>query len=442
MTGKELWASLLQEAIQGRLVEQEHDEPSENVKSTPIDCEPFPIPDNWKWCLLGDIGTSNIGLTYKPTDISKNNDGIPILRSNNIQNGKLDLKELKKLTLSKIPNKVFACPGDLLICVRNGSKSLVGKSALIPDNNNCKMVFGAFMAIYRSKYNPFLKYFLDSPYFKKLLDSVNTTTINQITQKNLLSTKCPLPPLAEQRRIVARLEELRPLVDEYGSAEAELSRLEADLPDRLRASLLQEAISGRLVEQRDDEPAVEQIGDAPEDVPFAIPEKWKWVRLKDIISMHMGGGTPSKQHSEYWGGSIPWASVKDLQGDTLTKTIDSITKQGLKNSASNLIPSGNIIICTRMGLGKIVFNAIDVAINQDLRALFLNYSIIDKWYFFYFYHTLNIIGTGLTVKGVHISNLLETLLPLPPLAEQRRIVARLEELLPEVAALRGEQRKA
>ncbi|MGN0008243.1 MAG: restriction endonuclease subunit S [Desulfovibrionaceae bacterium] len=201
--------------------------------------------------------------------------------------------------------------------------------------------------------------------------------------------------------------------------------------EQLKASILQMAIEGRLVPQRDDEPAVDIAGEVPEDVPFAIPEKWKWVRLRDVIERHMGGGTPSKSDPSYWGGNIPWASVKDMKGERLNATEDFITEKGLTNSTSNLIPAGNIIVCMRMGLGKIAFNDIDVAINQDLRAFFLK-GCISREYFFYFYKSCQIVGSGVTVKGIKIGELLSMPIPLPPLAEQRRIVARLEELLPLV----------
>ncbi len=156
--------------------------------------------------------------------------------------------------------------------------------------------------------------------------------------------------------------------------------------------------------------------------------------MQDVVIRHLGGGTPSKQDSTYWGGNIPWASVKDLKGAYLTQTKDSITQAGLDNSSSNLIPAGNLIVCMRMALGKIVINEIDVAINQDLRALFLD-QCVDKRFFFYFYHTLQLEGNGVTVKGIKISELLKTPFPLPPLEEQRRIVTQLENLLDSVDRL-------
>jgi len=168
-----------------------------------------------------------------------------------------------------------------------------------------------------------------------------------------------------------------------------------------------------------------------DEIPFEIPDSWAWVRLKTIINYNIGGGTPSKSNSSYWNGSIKWASVKDLNCEYLSETIDHITELGLKNSSSNIIPKGNIIVCIRMGLGKIVINKDDIAINQDLRGLIIS-PFINKKYFVNFYRTQIITGQGLTVKGITVDTLNQILLPLPPFAEQQRIVEKIESLLPVI----------
>jgi type I restriction enzyme S subunit len=170
---------------------------------------PFSLPVGWMWTRLGEIGYTNIGLTYTPSDVADT--GIPVLRSNNIQNGKLDLSELKRVEV-QVKESVLVQEGDLLICARNGSKALVGKTALIT-NLTEPMAFGAFMAIFRSPFNQYLLRFINSPLFRRMIDDVNTMTINQITQDNLRSTLCPLPPLAEQHGIVAKIDQLMALCD-------------------------------------------------------------------------------------------------------------------------------------------------------------------------------------------------------------------------------------
>jgi len=230
----------------------------------------------------------------------------------------------------------------------------------------------------------------------------------------------------------------------------------SEAPDaipRLRRFILDLAVRGKLIEQdHKDEPASELIkwiheekarlvkaGKIKESRPLAaidrakapceIPTSWEWVPLGETVNSHLGGGTPSKNNSSYWDGDIFWASVKDVgKGKYVDETIDRITKAGLADSSSNLIPPGNLIVVTRMGLGKLSINRVPIAINQDLRALSLS-SLSATDYHFIFFKTHGFEGTGLTVKGIKVEELLNIAFPLPPLAEQRRIVAKVDELM-------------
>ena len=233
---KQIRQSILQYAVQGKLVEQNpQDEPASELlkrikaekeqlikegkikKEKPLppitqDEIPYDLPQGWEWVRLGNVGLSNIGLTYKPADVTQSDSGIPVLRSSNIQNNKIDLQDLVRVTTEIKNQNLFVEISDILICARNGSKNLVGKSAIITELKE-PMTFGAFMAIFRSQINNWVKIYLDSLLFKKTLESVNTVTINQITQNNLKNAIIPLPPLAEQKRIVAKVEELMTLVN-------------------------------------------------------------------------------------------------------------------------------------------------------------------------------------------------------------------------------------
>lgn len=154
-------------------------------------------------------------------------------------------------------------------------------------------------------------------------------------------------------------------------------------------------------------------------------------KSKDVINKDVGGGTPSKSIEKYWkNGDIPWISVKDFssaEGGYLKDTIDHITQEGLDNSSANMVDEDAIVICMRMALGKIVRVAKPMAINQDLRAVWLN-ELVDKNYFVYFYSTLKVEGRGMTVAGIRKNELMNYLFPLPAIEEQQRIVKRINSI--------------
>jgi len=145
-----------------------------------------------------------------------------------------------------------------------------------------------------------------------------------------------------------------------------------------------------------------------------------------------GGGTPSKQVPEYWGGSIPWASVKDFKSTELEKTIDCITELGLNNSSATLVPAGTVVVPTRMALGKVAKTSVDMAINQDLKALLIkDESVINKNYLIRFLESqakyIERQGKGATVKGIRLEALRALEVPLPPIEKQERLAAILDK---------------
>lgn len=163
---------------------------------------PFELPDGWEWCNFSMIGTTNLGLTYRPTDIEP--DGVIVLRSCNIVNDPIDLSDLVRVKTTIRKNQ-YAQKNDILICARNGSRVLVGKCALISNLGEAAS-FGAFMAIYRTEYFEYIVQHLRSSFFRSVFDDSNSTAINQLTQDMLKRAVVPLPPASEQRKITEMID--------------------------------------------------------------------------------------------------------------------------------------------------------------------------------------------------------------------------------------------
>ena len=489
MKADTLKKSILQYAMQGKLVPQDpNDEPASELlkriktekeqlikdgkikKEKPLlpitqDEIPYDIPQGWQWVRLGNVGLSNIGLTYKPADITQSDSGIPVLRSSNIQNNKIDLQDLVRVTTEIKNQNLFVEIGDILICARNGSKNLVGKSAIITKLKE-PMTFGAFMAIFRSQINNWVKIYLDSPLFKKTLESVNTVTINQITQNNLKNAIIPVPPLAEQKRIVEKLEEILPLVDEYGKNEEILSEMNQKLPKQIRQSILQYAVQGKLVEQNpQDEPASELLKrinaekdqlikdgkikkEKPlppitqDEIPYDLPKGWQWVKISEIMIFE--NGDRSKNYPtevDYKSQGIPFYGAKDIINNKLSKTNDLrfISIEKFDSLRSGKLRDKDIVCLIRGSVGKWAeFTKTDSVttgfINAQMVILrLLNLNLLDylKIYLsspLYLMQINNRIS-GSAVAQMSAKDLSEFIIPLPPLAEQKRIVAKVEELL-------------
>ncbi|GAB5993705.1 restriction endonuclease subunit S [Aeromonas enteropelogenes] len=167
---------------------------------------------------------------------------------------------------------------------------------------------------------------------------------------------------------------------------------------------------------------------------------WQVKNLGDVCHL-IGGGTPPKDNADFYTGNIPWATVRDMRSDIITDTEYKITESAIKNSSTNIIPSGSVIIATRVGLGKVCLLNQDTAINQDLRGIFPKdeEKLSTRFLFWWLKSVAHLIvaeGTGATVQGVKLPFIKSLQIPLPPLPEQRRIVAILDEALAAITAAR------
>ena len=487
MNAQQLKNAILQEAIEGRLVPQDpNDEPAsillerireekkrlvkegklkkKDLEETPIseDEKPFEIPESWEWCRVFDITDSYIGLTYKPTDVSTN--GWVVLRSSNIQDGLLDYNDIVRVNMD-IPEKLRVQVNDIIICARNGSKKLVGKSALVREVNE-PTTFGAFMAICRTQFYEYMaKYLLSPLFFQQLRKDSDTTTINQLTQKTFNRYLVPLPPLAEQKRIVAKIEELLPKVEEFGKAQEALDKLNEELPDRLKKSILQEAITGRLVPQDpNDEPAsvlldkiraekkqlvkegklkkkdLEETPISEDEIPFDIPESWEWVRVKEVFSINPKVVADDNADAAF----IPMEKIKACYGSRFSYEIKKwkTIKSSFTCFADGDVAFAKITPCFQNRKSMILKNLPNGigAGTTELKVLRQYAETIVREYLLYFLASSYFIDEA-TFKGtanqqrIIVGYLENKLFPLPPLAEQKRIVAKIEQLLGEIDKL-------
>ena len=291
--------------------------------------------------------------------------------------------------------------------------------------------------------NRYVWFLFQSPYFIEYVKSKQKgAAYPAISDKDFYSVPIPLPPIQEQRLIVQKLNELLPLVESYGKEQEALEKLEKELPGKLRASLLNEAIQGKLVPQLDTEPAAEQIGEVPEDIPFSIPEKWKWVQLKAIGTI-VGGGTPKTNIESYWSnGTINWftpADLGEIQGDYAIESTRKITPDGLKESSAKLMPPGSILFSSRAPIGYIAISTTKCCTNQGCKSFVPNLDIIStEWAYYAILALTDEIksrASGTTFKEISGKEMGKTWVPLPPLEEQRRIVEKLNALFKDLDRL-------
>ena len=480
MTPEQLKASILQYAIQGKLVEQRPEdgtgeelyqqiqaEKQRLIKEKKIKKEktlaeitegeiPFDIPDSWKWVKLGDCtGYAQTKEKVSPKDITGDmwsldlediqKDTGAILVKTNASERKISGDKVKfhkgQVLYSKLRpylKKILVAP-DEGIC----TPELVPFDTYLIDENYIAYVLRS----------PFIDYVINSVTYGVKMPRVGTDTMT-----NLL---IPLPPLAEQKRIVAKIEELLPYVDCYAAAYEKLEQFNAKFPEDMKKSILQYAIQGKLVEQRPEEGTGEELyrqiqyekqrlikegkikmeKPLPEisedEVPFEIPDSWRWCYVGDLFNHNTGKAMNSSAKKTDKPGAIrPFITTSNVYWNSFDFSVVKEMFFSDDEVERCTVTKGDILMCE----GGAYFGRTAIW-NYDYDICFQNhvhrlrpYQEIDLMFFyhiFFFYKNMNMMkAKGTAMPGLSSITLHQMIIPLPPLAEQKRIVAKLEEILP------------
>ncbi|ELU1488827.1 restriction endonuclease subunit S [Enterobacter hormaechei] len=257
------------------------------------------IPEDWQCVQLGEIGKCIIGLTYSPRNVSDT--GVLVLRSSNIQNGKLAYQDNVFVNMV-LPERVIVKKGDILICVRNGSRQLIGKCALI-DQKAEGSAFGAFMSIFRTSAHDYIFYQFQSDLIQNQINETMGATINQITNKDLSGFKIPIPICVKEQKAIANV---------LSDTDALLTRLEQLIAKKqaIKTATMQQLLTGRTrLPQFAKHSDGTLKGHRPSELG-AIPEDWQVVPFKDVLTIKHGKNqkeveSPSGQYPIYaTGGQI------------------------------------------------------------------------------------------------------------------------------------------
>ena len=449
MNANQLRASILQMAIEGKLVPQLDSEPSvEQLGNAPEDV-PFEIPEKWKWVSIDSAIKIVRGGSPRPIKkfLTDSANGINWIKIGDADKGKSLINSTKERIVPEGVNKSrFVKKGSLLL-----TNSMSFGYPYILNIDGC--IHDGWLALFDFEqylFRDYLFYVLLSPYMRSsFVNKAVGTGVKNLNIDRVRSLFIPLPSLEEQKRIVAKLEQLLPLVDEYGKAYEKLEELNAEFPDKLKASVLQSAIKGQLVPQLDSEPAVEQIGKVPEDVPFEIPEKWKWLQLNLLAEYVQRGKSPTYSDIE----SIPVISQKCNQWDGFhiepakfinPDTLSKYKKERFVQDNDLLWNSTGLGTIGRVALYKSELNPYKIAVvDSHVTIVRPNQQLLNPLFLYYYLSSATVqnsiedLATGSTKqKELGLTTIKAYLTPLPPLEEQKRIVAKVEELFALIDAMK------
>lgn len=475
MTPEQLKTSILLNAIQGKLVEQIDTELCCNIKSAYQGeiTDLFDIPSNWKWVAIKDVATVNTGLSFKKQDQKTSVDGtLRILRGGNVGDDyKYHLYDNDiYVDLSQFKDKYIPLQIGDVITPSVTSMEKMCKTGFI-DVELENTTAGGFVYIIRSN-NPsvldskFLLYFISSSFNKEQCKPnihKSGQAFYNLKKSGFIEQPICLPPIEEQNRIVAKIEELLPYVDRYAEAYEKLEQFNAKFPEDMKKSILQYAIQGKLVEQRPEEGTAEELYQQIQDekkkrikegmikkekplaeitegeIPFDIPESWKWVRLASLLTVRGGKRIPAGRKLTTTPTEHIYIRVTDMQNGTILDDDLHYVPDDIYDGISRYIITKDdiyiVIVGSTIGKCGLVPEAFD-GMNLTENAARLTPYKVDKEYLYtiltsnfmqqQFIDKTNQVG----VPKLAITRLETSLFPLPPLEEQRRIVKKIEELLP------------
>ena len=494
MTPKQLLDSIFQYAIQGKLVEQKiedgsaedlyaqiqlekqklisegrikREKPSDSITDDEI---PFDIPDTWKWCRLKELCTKLVDGDHNPPDGIKQPTEYMMLSATNINCDSLvELNKVRYLTkdVFDIENERTKVAVNDIFFTSVGS---MGRSCIYKGGYN--ICFQRSVSVITTLIPPeYLKLFLDSPFVQTFVRVNATGTAQKGFYLNQLGNLLiALPPLAEQERIVAKIEELRPYINRYAMAYDNLELFNTKFPEDMRKSIIQYAIQGKLVEQKSEDGSAEDLytqiqqekqkliaegkikREKPSDsitddeIPFDIPDTWKWCRLKELCTKLVDGdhNPPDgiKQPTEYMmlsATNINCDSLVELNKVRyLTKDVFDIENERTKVAVNDIfftsvgsmgrscIYKGGYNICFQRSV-----SVITTLILPEYLKLFLDSPFVQTF--------VRVNATGTAQKGFYLNQLANLLIALPPLAEQHRIVSKIEQMLPMCNKLNKEK---
>ncbi|MDD3035892.1 MAG: restriction endonuclease subunit S [Candidatus Saccharimonadaceae bacterium] len=439
---------------------------------------PFDVPEGWEWCRMHDIASQITDGEHLTPKREEKFSGYYLISARNILNSRMDLSSVdfvSQETYDVLAKRCSPQIGDILLSC-SGS---VGRCCIC-DKNNCVMVRSVALIAVRAISSLFLQYAIQSIVIQKQIQKKQKQVAQaNIFQAEIKSLLLPLPPLAEQKRIVSQVEALLMEVDKIDADATELD----NALTLAKQKILDLAIRGKLVPQNpNDEPALELLkkikaekeafvkaGKIKRDkhesfifrgddnryyeddgkkqtdittlIPFDLPDNWQWVRLRNIGEI-VGGGTPSTTVNAYWdNGNIAWLSPADLTGYSqmyISHGKKDITALGLQNSSAVVMPAGSLLYSSRAPIGYVVIAAGEIATNQGFKSVVPTIVEINEFY----YYTLKAVtpdikkrATGTTFKEISGSEFGATLVPLPPLAEQKRIVSQIERVFAQLETM-------